>query len=95
MMKHGREGHRKGPREMCTGGEWIYGRNPVVETLRAGRRTATEIILPPYDKGESDEIAQLRATARATFNRYGAETSVTTDPVTVTRRPPGTFMSLR
>ena len=63
MMKHGREGHRKGPREMCTGGEWIYGRNPVVETLRAGRRTATEIILPPYDKGESDEIAQLRATA--------------------------------
>lgn len=64
-MKKGREGHRKGPREACGGGEWIYGRNPAIETLRAGRRTVTEMILPPFDKGESDEIAQLRATARA------------------------------
>ena len=23
--------HHKGPREMVTGGEWIYGRNPVEE----------------------------------------------------------------
>ena len=60
-----RDAHRKGPREMCTGGEWIYGRNPVIETLRAGRRTVSEMVLPPYDKGESDEIASLRATARA------------------------------
>ena len=50
---------------MCTGGEWIYGRNPAVEVLRAGRRTVSEMILPPFDKGESDEIASLRATARA------------------------------
>ena len=57
--------HRKGPREMCTGGEWIYGRNPVIEALRAGRRTISEMILPPFDKGECDEIASLRATARA------------------------------
>ena len=57
--------HKKGPREMCTGGEWIYGRNPVIEALRAGRRTVSEMILPPYDKGETDEIASLRATARA------------------------------
>ena len=56
--------HKKGPREMCTGGEWIYGRNPVIEALRAGRRTVSEMILPPYDKNEADEIASLRATAR-------------------------------
>lgn len=60
-----RHAHKKGPREMCTGGEWIYGRNPVIEALRAGRRTVSEMILPPYDKGEVDEIASLRATARA------------------------------
>ena len=60
-----RHGHKKGPRELCTGGEWIYGRNPVIEALRAGRRTINEMILPPYDKSEADEIASLRATARA------------------------------
>ena len=27
-----------GPRELCTGGEWVYGRNPVVEVKKlAGR----------------------------------------------------------
>ncbi len=57
--------HRRGPREQVTGGEWIYGRNPVYETLRAGRRTATEMVLPPPNKGEDDVIAQLRATASA------------------------------
>jgi 23S rRNA (guanosine2251-2'-O)-methyltransferase len=50
---------------MRTGGEWIYGRNPVIETLRAGRRTVHEMILPPFDKNETDEIASLRATAHA------------------------------
>ena len=50
---------------MCSGGDWIFGRNPAVEVLRAGRRTVSEMILPPFDKGESDEIASLRATARA------------------------------
>ena len=43
----------------------------------------------------SREGESIAYAVRATFNRYGAETSVTTDPVTVTRRPPGTFMSLR
>jgi len=57
--------HRKGPREAFSGGEWIYGRNPVTESLRAGRRTFSGMILPPFDKGESDEIAALRATAQA------------------------------
>ena len=56
--------HRKGPRELCTGGEWIYGRNPAIEVMRASRRTIREVVLPPYDKNESDEIAWLRQTAR-------------------------------
>ena len=65
MGQKNRDGNRRVPREMCSGGEWIYGRNPAVEVLRAGRRTVSEMILPPFDKGESDEIASLRATARA------------------------------
>ena len=56
--------HHKGPRELATGGEWLYGRNPVIETLRAGRRTFSEIILPPCSKDEPDEIASLRLTAQ-------------------------------
>ena len=56
--------HHKGPRELATGGEWLYGRNPVIEALRAGRRTFSEIILPPGSKDESDEIASLRLTAQ-------------------------------
>jgi len=55
----------KGPRELCTGGEWIYGRNPVVEAFQAGRRTISEVVLPPPVKGEADEIAWIRQTARA------------------------------
>ena len=34
---------------MMGGGEWIYGRNPVEEVLAAGRRTCTEVVLPPAD----------------------------------------------
>jgi len=55
--------HRKGPRELCTGGEWIYGRNPATEVVRAGRRAVREVILPPFDKNEAYEIAWLRQTA--------------------------------
>ena len=55
--------HRKGPRELCTGGEWIYGRNPAVEVMRAGRRAVREVVLPPFDKNEADEIAWLRQAA--------------------------------
>ena len=54
----------KGPRELCTGGEWSYVRNPVIEALRAGRRTFSEVVLPPPDKNEADELAVIRATAR-------------------------------
>ena len=56
--------HHRGPREMCTGGEWIYGRNPVIEVMRAGRRKIDEVILPPPERGEADEIAAIRAAAR-------------------------------
>ena len=58
-------GHVKGPRELVSSGEWIYGRNPVTEALRAGRRTFNSIALPPAMQGESDEIASIRLTARA------------------------------
>lgn len=60
-------GHRHGvgPREMVTGGEWLYGRNPVEEALAAGRRTATEIVLPPAEQGEDDQLARIRDEARA------------------------------
>ncbi len=54
----------KGPRELLTGGEWIYGRNPVLEVLQAERRKVTEMILPPYDKGEAREISWFRQVAR-------------------------------
>ena len=59
-----RHDQHRGPRELCTGGEWIYGRNPVVEVLQAERRTLSEVILPPAEKGEADEIAWIRQTAR-------------------------------
>ena len=59
-----RNDQHRGPRELCTGGEWIYGRNPVVEVLQAERRTLSEVILPPAEKGEADEIAWIRQVAR-------------------------------
>ena len=55
--------HRKGPRELVTGGEWVYGRNPVEEALAAGRRTAMEIILPPASPEEDEQLKVIRAEA--------------------------------
>ena len=57
--------HHKGPREMVTGGEWIYGRNPVEEALAAGRRTCSEIILPPANTDEDEQLQRIRDEARA------------------------------
>ena len=54
--------HHKGPRELVTGGEWIW-RNPVEEALAAARRTASEIVLPPAFPDEDDQIARIRAEA--------------------------------
>ena len=51
--------HRKGPRELMTGGEWIYGRNPVEEALAAGRRTASEIVLPGAF-ADDDQLRRIR-----------------------------------
>ncbi len=67
-MKNGNgqsQRHVKGPRELLTGGEWIYGRNPVEEALAAGRRTATEVILPPEFPDEDGQIQRIRDEARS------------------------------
>ena len=50
---------------MVTGGEWLYGRNPVEEALAAGRRTASEIVLPPAFPDEDDQIRRIRDEANA------------------------------
>ena len=52
--------HHKGPRELVTGGEWIYGRNPVEEALAAGRRTCSEIVLPPASPDEDGQLRRIR-----------------------------------
>lgn len=57
--------HKKGPRELVTGGDWIYGRNPVEEALAAGRRTASEIILPPASPDEDEQLQRIRDEAHA------------------------------
>ncbi len=57
--------HKKGPRELVTGGEWLYGRNPVEEALAAGRRTCTEIILPPAFPDEDEQLQRIRDEAHA------------------------------
>ncbi|MBR1870349.1 MAG: 23S rRNA (guanosine(2251)-2'-O)-methyltransferase RlmB [Kiritimatiellae bacterium] len=56
--------HKKGPRELVTGGEWIYGRKPVLEVFRAGRRQCRELILPPSVPGESEDLSEMRAWAQ-------------------------------
>ena len=63
----GRPEHRehRGPRELVAGGEWLFGRNPVEEVLACGRRTCTEIVLPPAVPNEDDQIARIRDEARA------------------------------
>ena len=48
---------------MVTGGEWIYGRNPVEEALAAGRRTCSEIVLPPAFPDEDGQIRRIREEA--------------------------------
>lgn len=55
----------KGPRELVSGGEWIYGRNCVEEALAAGRRAASEIVLPLEAPGEDDQIKRIRDEARS------------------------------
>ena len=50
---------------MVSGGEWLYGRNPVEEALAAGRRTASEIVLPPAFPDEDNQISRMRDEAHA------------------------------
>ena len=66
LMGHIRSNnHVKGPRELVSGGEWLYGRNPVEEALAAGRRTASEVVLPPASPDEDDQIRRIRDEARS------------------------------
>ena len=62
-MERGR--HARGPRELVSGGEWLYGRNPVEEALAAGRRTASEVVLPPARPDEDDQLRRIRDEARS------------------------------
>ena len=62
--RHGDHRHR-GPREMVSGGEWLYGRNPVEEALAAGRRTFSEIVLPPASPNEDEQLQRIRDEAQA------------------------------
>ena len=50
---------------MVSGGEWLFGRNPVEEALAAGRRTASEIVLPPAFPDEDDQLRRIRDEAHA------------------------------
>lgn len=61
----GAPGDSAAPQQNATSGEWIYGRRPVVEILRAQSRTVYELILPPHAAGEADDVAELRLRARA------------------------------
>lgn len=56
---------RRGPRELVSGGEWICGRNPVEEALAAGRREASEIVLPPASPDEDGQLRRIREEALA------------------------------
>ena len=45
-------------------GDWIYGRRPVLEVVKAGKRHIYEAILPPQGH-DAPEIAELRGLLRA------------------------------
>ena len=64
-MSERKHERRQGPREMVSGGEWIYGRNPVEEALAAGRRTVMEVVLPPAGQTEDEQLARIRDEAHA------------------------------
>ncbi len=41
-------------------GDWIYGRRPILEVLRAGKRHIYEAVLPPTGR-DAPDVAELRA----------------------------------
>ncbi len=47
---------------METKGEWVYGRRPVMEVLRAKRRHVYEVVLPSGGR-DSPDVAELRSLA--------------------------------
>ncbi len=46
-------------REVSDRGDWIYGRRPVLEVVKAGKRHLYEAVLPP-EGHDSPEVAELR-----------------------------------
>ena len=60
-----RHDRHMGPRELVAGGEWLFGRNPVEEALACGRRTCSEIVLPPVTPNEDGQLARIRDEARS------------------------------
>lgn len=57
--KHARD-FRDGERTPTAGrGEWIYGRRPVLEVVRAGKRHLYEVVLPREGR-DAPEMAELR-----------------------------------
>lgn len=46
-------------RESAERGDWIYGRRPVLEVVKAGQRHLYEAVLPP-DGRDAPEVAELR-----------------------------------
>ena len=57
--------HVAGPKELVSGGEWLYGRNCVEEVLAAGRREASEIVLPPAGPHDDDQLVRIRDEAHS------------------------------
>ena len=46
-------------REASDRGDWIYGRRPVLEVVKAAQRHLYEAVLPPEGR-DSPEVAELR-----------------------------------
>ena len=67
MNRRNRE-HRQGrdaPSKRLDRGDWIYGRRPVLEVVKAGKRHLYEAILPPSGH-DAPEVAELRGLLRKT-----------------------------
>jgi 23S rRNA (guanosine2251-2'-O)-methyltransferase len=58
MNRRNRENRRQGAR-LDARGDWIYGRRPALELVKAGRRHLYEAALPPPGR-DAPEVAELR-----------------------------------
>ncbi len=53
------EGRESAHRDKADRGDWIYGRRPLLEVLKAGKRHIYEAVLPPPGR-DTTEVAELR-----------------------------------